>query len=222
MGGNGGGISLLGVDTPLSPDFASAGEAGEDAYISAAVIRVSYNLSSVPLDCASVSSLPDTAVVLEEDYEEEPVEETYEEEPVEEYYGDYIPTGSDVATKPWMDFRAVTDTSSVQYSLISQAVIEADGRLTIDGYTLVAMGANWGYVGEKMIAIIGGREVPIIKADEKQNRHTLNGEGWYGMDGHVLECIVDTNSLEEMALVMGDCDYLPHMNGIVSAIVKGE
>lgn len=116
----------------------------------------------------------------------------------------------------------MTDTSSTQYALISEAVIEEDGRLTIDGYTLVAMGANWGYVGEKMIAIIGGREVPIIKADEKQYRHTLNGEGWYGMDGHVLECIVDTNTLDEMALVMGDCDYLAYMNGAVTEIVKGE
>lgn len=121
-----------------------------------------------------------------------------------------------------MDFRTVTDTSSTQYALISEAVIEEDGRLTIDGYTLVAMGANWGYVGEKMIAVIGGREVPIIKADEKQYRHTLNGEGWLGMDGHVLECIVDTNTLDEMALVMGDCDYLDHMNGAVTEISKGE
>ena len=131
-------------------------------------------------------------------------------------------TGSTVATKPWMDFRSVTDTSSTQYALIQQANIEPDGRLTIDGYTLVAMGHNWGYVGEKMIAIIGGREVPIIKADEKQDIHTLGGEGWLGMDGHVIECIVDTTTLDEMAMVMGDCDYLAHMTGIVTEIMKGE
>lgn len=225
MGGNGGG-SIVGVATPSR--LIESVEAGRDAYTFAEAVRVGRGVLPFANDSISSSTRPEPeADVIEEPYEPyepaeepyEPVEETYKE-PSEETYECTGWAASGSSNKPYMDFRAVTDTSSTQYALIQQAVIEPDGRLTIDGYTLVAMGHNWGYVGEKMIAIIGGREVPIIKADEKQNIHTLNGEGWYGMNGHVLECIVDTNTLEEMALVMGDCDYLSYMNGPVTEIIK--
>lgn len=127
---------------------------------------------------------------------------------------------TEVATKPWMDYRTVTDTSSRQYQLIEESTHEENGTLTWNGYTLVAMGSQWGEVGSTFEAVIGGKVVYLVKADEKQDRHTLYGEGWFGMDGHVLEVVVDTDYLDEMALVMGDCDYLEALSGQVERITK--
>ena len=77
------------------------------------------------------------------------------------------------ACKPWMDYRAVTDTASLQYELISQASHEDNGLLTIDGYYLAALGSAWGEVGSRYEMRIGDKTVRLIKADEKQDAHTL-------------------------------------------------
>lgn len=125
---------------------------------------------------------------------------------------------TEVTTKPWMDYRTVTDTASRQYQLISESTHEENGTLAWNGFTLVALGRQWGEVGTTYEAVIGGKVVYLVKADEKQDRHTLGGEGWFGMDGHVLEVIVDTDYLDEMAMVMGDCDYLEALNGQVTKL----
>lgn len=124
------------------------------------------------------------------------------------------------ACKPWMDYRAVTDTASLQYELISQASHEDNGLLTTDGYYLAALGSAWGEVGSRYEMRIGDKTVRLIKADEKQDAHTLNGEGLVGLNGHLAEMIVDTARLDNMALLMGDCNYLAELTGEITEIIQ--
>lgn len=117
-----------------------------------------------------------------------------------------IPEHTEV--KPYMDYRTVTDTSSTQYKILSMANANADGIMMVQNYYCVALGAYFGAVGTKYTAIIGGEEYHLIKADEKQDRHTLNGEGKTGADGHLIEVVVCTEKLNEYARTSGNCNNL--------------
>ena len=128
------------------------------------------------------------------------------------------PLTSNSANKPWMDYRAVTDTASTQWAIISQAVHRDDGLLEVDGCILVALGSYWGPVGTTYRATIGGREVYLMKGDAKQDCHTYGGYGYEGQNGHLIEVIVDTDYLDEMAGIMGDCDYLEALQGEVTEL----
>ena len=126
------------------------------------------------------------------------------------------PLTSNSANKPWMDYRAVTDTASTQWAIISQAVHRDDGLLEVDGCILVALGSYWGPVGTTYRATIGGREVYLMKGDAKQDCHTYGGYGYEGQNGHLIEVIVDTDYLDEMVGIMGDCDFLEALRGEIT------
>lgn len=126
------------------------------------------------------------------------------------------PLTSNSACKPWMDYRAVTDTASTQWAIISQAVHRDDGLLEVDGCILVALGSYWGPVGTTYRATIGGRTVYLMKGDAKQDQHTYGGYGYEGQNGHLIEVIVDTDYLDDMAGIMGDCNYLEALQGEIT------
>lgn len=128
------------------------------------------------------------------------------------------PLTSNSANKPWMDYRSVTDTASAQWAIISQAVHRDDGLLEVDGCILVALGSYWGPVGTTYRAVIGGRTVYLMKGDAKQDQHTYGGYGYEGQNGHLIEAIVDTDYLDEMAGIMGDCDFLEALRGEVTEL----
>lgn len=141
----------------------------------------------------------DTAVLIQQSYIEMPVK-------------------SDNTNKPYMSYTAVTNTESDQYKLLSCANHETDGRLTVDGYTCVALGQKYGRVGDKFIFTVGGKDYKLIIGDMKAPWDTKNGSGWVGPDGHVIEMIVDYNYLSSSCRTLGDCDEL--MPGKVSRIKK--
>ena len=128
------------------------------------------------------------------------------------------PLTSNSACKPWMDYRAVTDTASTQWAIISQAYHRGDGLLEVNGCILVALGSYWGPVGTTYRATIGGREVYLMKGDAKQDQHTYGGYGYEGQNGHLVEAIVDGDLLDEMAAVMGDCNYLEALTGEITKL----
>lgn len=117
----------------------------------------------------------------------------------------HIPVGP----MPFMDFRSVTDTSSPQWSILSEAVPDEYGLMWYDGCLCVAVGQSWGKVGDVIVFEIGGRDFPCVIADMKAYEHTLDGDGWYGLDGHTIEMIVDMDKLYPEALLMGNCRYVP-------------
>ena len=129
-----------------------------------------------------------------------------------------LPTHTKSAVKRYMDFRAVTDTSSKQYALISKAKRCADGTLEIDGYKLVALGQSYGKVGDKFEITLEDRVVKVMIADSKQYVHTRSGAGYVGLDGHIIEAIVDTNKIDKTARVMGDMNYADGWQGKVMKI----
>lgn len=131
-----------------------------------------------------------------------------------------LPVMSDSPVKPYMDYRTITDYSSPQYRIVSQAIHEADGRLTVDGYTCVALGQQYGEVGDRFIVTIGGKEYKLIMADAKRYCDTAGGAGWCGVNGHVIEMVVDSGMLPNECRVMGDCN--PLMEGSVEKVERVE
>lgn len=117
-----------------------------------------------------------------------------------------------------MDYRTVTDSTSMQYRLLQSASPDANGLMKIGEYYCVALGSYFGAVGTKYTAVIEGKEYKLIKCDEKQAKHTLNGEGQTGTDGHLIECIVKTESLPAGVRASGNCNTL--MRGLVERICK--
>lgn len=135
--------------------------------------------------------------------------------------------GEESRVKPYMDFRCVTSPESEQWKLLhsENCVSVGNGLMSVDGYYCVAMGQNFGSVGDRFIAVLekdnGERyEVGLIMADAKQMCHTRNNEGWEGVNGHVFEMVVDTELLNPSAKVMGDCNYVPELEGRVIEIRK--
>lgn len=135
--------------------------------------------------------------------------------------------GEESCVKPYMDFRCVTSPESEQWKLLhsENCVSVGNGLMSVDGYYCVAMGQNFGSIGDRFIAVLeknnGERyEVGLIMADAKQMCHTRNCEGWVGANGHVFEMVVDTELLNPSAKVMGDCNYVPELEGKVIEIRK--
>lgn len=135
--------------------------------------------------------------------------------------------GEESRVKPYMDFRCVTSSESEQWKLLhsENCVSVGNGLMSVDGYYCVAMGQNFGSIGDRFIAVLekdnGERyEVGLIMADAKQMCHTRNCEGWVGVNGHVFEMVVDANVLNPTAKVMGDCNYVPELEGKVVEIRK--
>ena len=135
--------------------------------------------------------------------------------------------GEESRVKPYMDFRCVTSPESEQWKLLhsENCVSVGNGLMSVDGYYCVAMGQNFGSIGDRFIAVLekdnGERyEVGLIMADAKQMCHTRNCEGWVGVNGHVFEMVVDTDVLNPTAKVMGDCNYVPELEGKVVEIRK--
>lgn len=135
--------------------------------------------------------------------------------------------GEESRVKPYMDFRCVTSPESEQWKLLhsENCVSNGNGLMNVDGYYCVAMGQNFGSIGDRFIAVLekdnGERyEVGLIMTDAKQMCHTRNCEGWVGANGHVFEMVVDTDVLNPTAKVMGDCNYVPELEGKVVEIRK--
>ena len=173
--------------------------------------RLTKDTAEVAVSVADLITVPEPAA-------EEVPEEEVNPPQNEDLSLTRAPLTSNSACKPWMDYRAVTDTASTQWAIISQAYHRDDGLLEVNGCILVALGSYWGPVGTTYRAVIGGREVYLMKGDAKQDQHTYGGYGYEGLNGHLIEVIVDTDYLAEMAMIMGDCDYVDALNGEVTEL----
>lgn len=181
----------------------------------------------------SIKNIPQTIqtkVMADERVESatEEVDESQNEEIEKPQGTDFgLTFGEESRVKPYMDFRCVTSPESEQWKLLhsENCVSNGNGLMIVDGYYCVAMGQNFGSIGDRFIAVLekdnGERyEVGLIMADAKQMCHTRNCEGWVGVNGHVFEMVVDTDVLNPTAKVMGDCNYVPELEGRVVEIRK--
>lgn len=125
----------------------------------------------------------------------------------------------DNSVKNYMDYRTITDIDSKQYQIVNDAK-NFNGLLYYNGAICVALGSIYGDVGTiYKITLESGRELLIIKADEKSDRHTINGCN--NTNGSILELIVNTDSMDETVKIMGDYDYSELLHGKIVKMETG-
>ena len=104
--------------------------------------------------------------------------------------------GTDQTNKPFEWWSDITDTNSPQWDLIhNYLIIQEDGTLqTDDGFIACALGRHFGKIGTKWVFICeDGSEIKVIKTDEKQDRHTKNGDLIHGIIcNELIELVVDS------------------------------
>lgn len=118
--------------------------------------------------------------------------------------------------KSWMDYRAITSKSSMQYQLQQSATTDKNyGFRTIDGYLLVAMGPQYGPVGSKyIIQFEDGKVINAMIGDIKHEGCTSTS------DNSMLEFIVDKTILPTSVKRSGNFDSV--FNGPIIQIREVE
>lgn len=109
---------------------------------------------------------------------------------------DWIAPCSTSSVKTYMDYRAITNTSSKQYKYIKKNMFPENGLLLDkDGYIGVALGSWWGKIGTKwIIRLDTGIELKVVKVEEKSNQH-VNGGCQHKKDGSVIEFVIDKTTI---------------------------
>lgn len=114
-------------------------------------------------------------------------------------------------TKTYMDYRAITNTASVQYWYIrnNMEVDETTGfLLDADGFIGVALGSYFGPIGSRYyITLDTGIVLPVVKIDEKADRDTDSNGCAQRWDGSVFEFVIDSS--------IADNYYGRYGNGLV-------
>lgn len=127
------------------------------------------------------------------------------------------------AAKSYMDYRAITSTTSKQYELIKTLAI-VDGHLVDSNDNIaVALGSYWGEIGDQFIFILSnGQELHVVKADEKDDKHVINGCE-HKIDGSVLEFIIDSKAFEPSEngyIYNGNFNNVEQFNGEIVRVLK--
>ena len=138
------------------------------------------------------------------------IEENTEEVVEELYYEEKQVCSTTSTFKSYMDYRAITNTSSPQYNLQTQAYTD-NGYRIVDGRILVAMADS--YVGEYLdIELSSGEILQVIVGDIKAGTFCEHP------DGSMIEFIVDTNTMNQFVKQMGNYDVVHQ--GTISKIYR--
>lgn len=118
--------------------------------------------------------------------------------------------------KSYMDYKAITSTSSNQYKLQEIAYTDNGLRMVNDRYC-VALGSYYTTtIGQYVdIELENGNVICGILADCKANKDTDSTNRIHSVDGSVVEFVVDTESLDSFAKKMGDISYINDWNSKV-------
>lgn len=106
-----------------------------------------------------------------------------------------------------MDYRAITSTTSLQWSCLYEDgnfelsngnIVNDDGILkTHDGYIAVAMGSYFGDIGSKFrITTDDGNVFNVIKVEAKSDAHTDSNNIVCLSNGSIIEFVVDLDNLK--------------------------
>lgn len=131
--------------------------------------------------------------------------------------------GFDSSFKTYMDYRCITDASSVQYELQQQAYTDERGFRRIGDDYCVAMGTGiTSGCGERFIVTLeSGNSFSVIIADIKADEHTDVTNCFVpGGDnsGNVIEFIIDTDSAYSDMLSSGNAGYFDDLSGNIISI----
>lgn len=135
-----------------------------------------------------------------------------------------VPSGN-TSFKSYMDYRAITNKNSAQWDLQTKCWTDKDGLRRKGDYYVVALGSYYAdHIGDRFIITLDtGVEIPVIVGDLKADKHT-DATNRYTLteDGrkNILEFVVDTQQLPEMARKMGDISYVSGFRGNVRSIER--
>ena len=135
-----------------------------------------------------------------------------------------VPSGN-TSFKSYMDYRAITNKNSAQWALQTKCWTDKDGLRRKGDYYVVALGSYYAdHIGDRFIVTLDtGVEIPVIVGDFKADKHT-DATNRYTLteDGrkNILEFVVDTQQLPEMARKMGDISYIGGFKGNVRSIER--
>ncbi|MGN0667226.1 MAG: hypothetical protein ACI4KF_11965 [Huintestinicola sp.] len=133
----------------------------------------------------------------------------------------------DTCFKTYMDYRTITDKSSVQYRLQQEAYTDSMGIRRIDGDVCVALGTAYAEeCGRRFeITLDTGEKFTAITADIKADSHTdptnRYVELWEG-SGDMVEFVVDTEKLDKHVRLMGSIGEYEQYSGNVVSIIDLE
>lgn len=176
---------------------------------------------SIQTTTTETTAIPEVTILSEEDAPSEPEEEAA---PLDDASLFEI---QETWFKAYMDYRTITDTSSVQFSLQQSAWTDARGlRRAGDDY-LVAMGTGWltEGCGERFrITLESGTQFTVMVGDVKADCDTDATHRYRSCGGgaNVLEFIVDTQSMSDEARNAGTVSVYPELEGNISEIAKIE
>ncbi|MCI7804975.1 MAG: hypothetical protein MR503_07865 [Oscillospiraceae bacterium] len=167
-----------------------------------------------------------------EESETEPTEctEESESESEEEYEEVYEPEVSDVFSesfdssfKAYMDYRCITDTSSVQYDMQQQAYTDSRGFRRIGDDYCVALGTGFtSGCGERFAVYLdSGYSFTAIVSDVKADVHTDSTHCYVPRgenSGNVVEFIIDSDCSDSSMLSSGNAGYFEDLSGNITAI----
>lgn len=104
------------------------------------------------------------------------------------------------STKTYMDYRAITNTSSAQYRHIQNYMEVDESGLLIDedGFFGVALGSYFGSIGKRYyFTLETGVVLPVVKIDEKADADTNYSGCSQAFDGSVIEFVIDRDKALE-------------------------
>lgn len=142
-----------------------------------------------------VDAEPNTIKILDDYVEPTEVKEEVE---VDLYRYSPVEMAYQTSAKTYMDYRAITNTSSAQYQFIhsDEITICEDGFLRDDeGFIGVAMGSCFGPIGSRYICHLDtGKDIKVVKIEAKSTSHTFDGFcGSIAYD--IIEFVIDTEAL---------------------------
>lgn len=138
----------------------------------------------------------------------------------------------DTSFKTYMDYRCITDETSIQWKIQQNAWTDSDGFRRINNDYIVAVGTYYSSkCGERFrIVFDDDDEITVTVGDLKQNRHTDKTNRYtavyneYGefVSANVLEFIVDTKKLSKRSKLLGSVNNHDYLNGNVKIIERIE
>lgn len=129
----------------------------------------------------------------------------------------------DSSFKAYMDYRCITDTSSVQYQLQEQAYTDERGFRRISDDYCVALGTGiTNGCGERFkIYLDTGYSFTAIVSDIKADAHTDSTNCYVprgNNSGNVVEFIIDSDYASSSMLSSGNVGYYDDLSGNITAI----
>lgn len=151
----------------------------------------------------------------------ETVNENIETENPQEFISMEVPDSdsSNTGFKSYMDYRSITDRSSVQYKLQQEATTDENGFRVYDDCKMVALGTYYvDDIGDKFrITLEDDTVFYAIAGDVKSDLHTDTKH--QHKNGNIVEFIVDIQEISKTCKKMGDMSYAG-LEGKIKSIEK--